>query len=80
MGCMVEARDMGYGCSASEDLPFMQYTGPEMAVGFKYETLLSVLGVIEEQEVTLYLESPRKAVLIASMNAARQAIIMPIQI
>ena len=79
-GCTIEGQDVGFGCSAKETMEDVDYDGEDMTVGFKATLLSSLLGALDEEEVVLRLDNPRKAVLITTANEDRKAIIMPISI
>lgn len=79
-GATIEAQDTGFGCAAHEDAPYVKYEGEDMVVGFKHDYLADILGAIEEEEVVLALDNPRKAVLVSTANENRKALIMPIAV
>ena len=79
-GCTIEGQDVGFGCSAKETMESVDYDGEKMTIGFKATLLISLLNALDEDDVVLKLNNPRKAVLITTDNEDRKAIIMPIAI
>lgn len=77
---VIEAQDIGFKCSAREDVNFVSYEGEDLTIGFKYDLLCNLLGAVEENTVTLAMGNPRQATLITSDNDSRMAVIMPVSI
>ena len=79
-GATIEAQDVGFGCSAKEDMDCVTYNGADITIGFKHELLSNLLGALGEEEVKIDMDSPRKAVLISTDDESRKAILMPVAV
>lgn len=79
-GAVIEAQDLGFGCAAKEEAPYVKYEGEEMTIGFKHDLLTALISATDSDEVTLSIDNPKKAVLITTANENRKAIIMPVAV
>lgn len=79
-GAVIEAQDLGFGCAAKEEAPYVKYEGEDMTIGFKHDLLTALISATDEEDVTLSIDNPKKAVLITTANEARKAIIMPVSV
>ena len=65
---------------SKEDLDNIVYNGSEMTIGFKSDLLTNLLSALGEEDVTVDMDSPRKAVLLTTNNESRKAILMPVAV
>jgi DNA polymerase-3 subunit beta len=79
-GATMEAQDLGFGCSAKEEMEDIVYNGSEMTIGFKSDLLTNLLSALGEEDVIVDMDSPRKAVLLTTNNESRKAILMPVAV
>ena len=80
VGAVIEAQDLGFGCAAKEEAPYVKYEGEKMTIGFKHDLLTALIAATDADEVTLAIDNPKKAVLITTANENRKAIIMPVAV
>ena len=79
-GATLEAQDLGFGCSAKEEMEDIAYNGSEMTIGFKSDLLTNLLSALAEKEVIIDMDNPRRAVLLTTNNESRKAILMPVAV
>ena len=79
-GATMEAQDLGFGCSAKEEMEDIVYNGSEMTIGFKSDLLTNLLSALGEEDVIVDMDSPRRAVLLTTNNESRKAILMPVAV
>lgn len=78
-GATIESQDIGFGCAAREEME-VGYNGEDLTIGFKGELLQTILGCVEEDEVTMTFGTAKTAVLVKSENEGRTALLMPVAI
>lgn len=77
---VLEAKDLGFGTSATEHLDFVHYEGEEMAIGFKADYLTKIIDSQTGEKIEASFTDPRHAVLITSTGDNSKAIVMPVAI
>lgn len=77
-GATIESQDIGFGCAAKETMDDISYNGQDMVIGFKHDILTALLSAVDENDVVIAMDSPKRAALITSSNESRKAIIMPV--
>lgn len=79
-GATIESQDIGFGCAAQETMDDIAYNGQDMVIGFKHDILTALLSAVDEENVVISMDSPKRAALITSDNESRKAIIMPVSV
>lgn len=80
MGVEVDGQDLGFNCSAHEDLDNFPYNGEHIEIGFRFDLLLNLLNTFDGNTVIMNFADSRKAVLIHCEDDPCEAIIMPVMI
>lgn len=75
----VSAQDLGFGTSAQETLA-VEYTGEDLAIGFKYDLLLKSICVFDGDKIKISFGDSRHAALVSSDDEPAKCVIMPIAI
>ena len=75
----VSAQDLGFGTSAQETLA-VDYSGDDLAIGFKHDFLLKSIGVFDGETVQIKFSDPRKAALVTSDGDPAKCVVMPVAI
>ena len=75
----VSAQDLGFGTSAQETLA-VDYSGDDLAIGFKHDFLLKSIGVFDGDTVQIKFSDPRKAALVTSDGDPAKCVVMPVAI
>jgi len=78
-GSRIEAQDVGYQCSAQEDLD-VTYEGAEMTVGLKDIYALKAISPLDTQTVTLKFKDSSHAILVEGEGDPTQTIVMPVKV
>lgn len=64
----IEANDIEYSNSAKEEVNYYDYVGEPLKIGFNSKYLISILSVIESENIKIEMSSNLKAILITPQN------------
>lgn len=79
MGSVVSAQDLGFGTSATEQMP-VEYEGDPIAIGFRSDLLQKAVSGLDGVKMNIHLGDGRRAALLTADGDVCKTVIMPIAI